>query len=74
MGEGKSPLVKAGGGAPPPPLAVDTLRRRTGLSLLLSGLMNAAEQLPATEHWRLIWHRIFEPYRLSQPVPLAPSG
>ena len=46
----------------------------TGLSLFLSGLMNAAEQLPATERWRRIWHRILEPYRLSQPVLLTPSG
>ena len=46
----------------------------TGLSLFLSGLMNAAEQLPATERWRRIWHRILEPYHLPKPVPLAPSG
>jgi len=46
----------------------------TGLSLFLSGLMNAAEQLPATERWRRIWHRILEPYHLPKPVPLTPSG
>ena len=46
----------------------------TGLSLFLSGLMNAAEQLPATERWQRIRHRILEPYHLPKPVPLAPSG
>jgi hypothetical protein len=44
------------------------------LSLFLSGLLNAAEQLKPEERWRRIWHRILEPYR--QPVAglLAPSG
>ena len=46
----------------------------TGLSVFLSGLLNAAEQLKPEERWKRIWHRILEPFR--QPVAgwLAPSG
>ena len=34
----------------------------TQLSLFLSGLTNAAEQLKPGEGWRRIWRRILEPY------------
>jgi hypothetical protein len=44
------------------------------LSLFLSGLINAAEQLKPEERWRRIWHRILEPYRLPAAAWLAPSG
>jgi len=33
------------------------------LSLFLSGLMNAAEQLKPNERWKQIWQRILEPFR-----------
>jgi hypothetical protein len=38
----------------------------TNLSLSLSGLMNAAEQLTSSERRQRIWHRILEP--LLRPV------
>jgi hypothetical protein len=44
------------------------------LSLFLSGLINAAEQLQSEERWRRIWRRILEPYRLPAAACLAPSG
>lgn len=44
------------------------------LSLFLSGLTNAAEQLKSEERWRRIWHRILEPYRLPAAALLAASG
>ena len=44
------------------------------LSLFLSGLSNAAEQLQPEERWRRIWRRILEPYRRPTAAWLAPSG
>jgi hypothetical protein len=44
------------------------------VSLFLSGLINAAEQLKPEERWRRIWQRILEPYRLPEAAWLAPSG
>jgi len=46
----------------------------SGLSLFLSGLINAAEQLPPEERWRRIWHRILAPYRPPAAAWLAPNG
>ena len=42
----------------------------TQLSLFLSGLKNAAEQLDAPACWRRIWQRILEPF--FQPVAALP--
>ena len=44
------------------------------LSLFLSGLINAAEQLKSEERWRRIWQRILEHYRQPAAAWLAPSG
>jgi hypothetical protein len=46
----------------------------TNLSLFLSGLHNAAEQLDSSERWRRIWWRILEPYRQPPTGLLSPSG
>ena len=44
------------------------------ISLFLSGLNNAAEQLEAKERWSRIWQRILEPYLASAPPEPALSG
>jgi len=44
------------------------------LSLFLSGLMNAAEQLPPAERWQRIWQRILAPFHPPVAGWLAPSG
>ena len=44
------------------------------MSLFLSGLNNAAEQLDAPARWRRIWRRILEPYWQPATAKLAPSG
>ena len=44
------------------------------LSLFLSGLTNAAEQLKSEERWRRIWHRILEPFRQQTSALLGGSG
>ncbi|MBM3833837.1 MAG: hypothetical protein FJ403_11315 [Verrucomicrobia bacterium] len=46
----------------------------TGLSVFLSGLLNAAEQLKPEERWKRIWQRILEPFRQPAMGLLAPSG
>lgn len=46
----------------------------TNLSLFLSGLNNAAEQLEPAERWRRIWRRILEPHLRPPSVLLADSG
>jgi len=46
----------------------------TGLSLFLSGLNNAAEQLEPAERWRRIWRRILEPYLRSASPLLTDTG
>lgn len=46
----------------------------TNVSLFLSGLINAAEQLDGPERWRRIWSRILEPYRQPAVAALGPSG
>ncbi len=43
----------------------------TRLSLYLSGLNNAAEQLEPAERWCRIWRRILEPYLRSAPATLT---
>jgi len=44
------------------------------LSLFLSGLTNAEEQLKSEERWRRIWHRILEPFRQQATALLGGSG
>ena len=46
----------------------------TELSVFLSGLLNAAEQLKPHERWKRIWNRILEPFRQPAVALLAPSG
>jgi len=46
----------------------------SNLSLFLSGLMNAAEQLKPEERWKRIWERILAPFRQPPSGLLAPSG
>lgn len=46
----------------------------TKLSLFLSGLNNAAEQLDPAERWRRIWRRILEPYTPPPSALLRASG
>jgi len=46
----------------------------TQLSLFLSGLTNAAEQLKPQECWRRIWRRILEPYLPPATALLGGSG
>jgi hypothetical protein len=46
----------------------------TDLSMFLSGLMNAAEQLTSSERWKRIWHRILEPLLRPAAALPAPSG
>ena len=46
----------------------------TQLSLFLSGLTNAAEQLKPGEGWRRIWRRILEPYLQPATAMLGGSG
>jgi Transposase DDE domain group 1 len=46
----------------------------TDLSMFLSGLMNAAEQLTSFQRWQRIWHRILQPLlRPTAELP-APTG
>jgi hypothetical protein len=45
----------------------------TDLSVFLSGLMNAAEQLTSSERWQRIWHRILQPL-LGPAAALPPSS
>ncbi len=44
------------------------------LSLFLSGLINAAEQLKPEERWARIWRRILGPYLLPTAALPGPSG
>jgi hypothetical protein len=44
------------------------------LSLFLSGLMNAAEQLKPEERWKRIWERVLAPFRQPAAGLVAPSG
>lgn len=44
------------------------------ISLFLSGLKNAAEQLSPAECWERIWNRILEPYLRPQAAIRGPSG
>lgn len=46
----------------------------SGLSLFLSGLTNAAEQLTQAERWRRIWRRILAPFQVPAVAQLVPSG
>lgn len=46
----------------------------TKLSLFLSGLNNAAEQLESVERWRRIWRRILEPFLCPATALLGASG
>lgn len=46
---------------------------QTDLSLFLSGMFNAAEQLDATQRWQRIWHRIAAPFRDQQLPRLRPA-
>ena len=46
----------------------------SNLSLFLSGLGNAAEQLDLGERWRQIWRRILEPFLQPPSALLAGSG
>ena len=46
----------------------------TELSLFLSGLSNAAEQLTPAERWRRIWQRILTPYRRPAAAWRVESG
>jgi hypothetical protein len=45
----------------------------TGVSLFLSGLKNAAEQLSAQDCWQRIWDRILAPFLLPQGALPAPT-
>jgi len=54
--------------------ALEAQKILTGLSVFLSGLLNAAEQLSSQERWRRIWHRILEPFRQPAAALLSPSG
>jgi len=54
--------------------APEAQRILTGLSVFLSGLLNAAEQLKPEERWQRIWSRILEPFRQPTAGLLAPSG
>ena len=49
-------------------------RLLTDLSLFLSGLQNAAEQLTPAACWERIWARILEPWRRPMPALPGPSG
>ena len=46
-------------------------RLLSDLSLFLSGLFNAAEQLDAKARWRRIWQRIIAPFLARAPAPPA---
>lgn len=46
----------------------------TNLSMFLSGLNNAAEQLDPSRKWERIWDRILAPFRLAKGLLIAPSG
>ncbi len=46
----------------------------TGLSLFLSGLQNAAEQLSPADCWERIWARIWAPWRRPAAALPGPSG
>jgi len=48
--------------------------RLTNLSLFLSGLKNAAEQLSPAQCWERIWARILEPLLTPGPALPGPSG
>ncbi len=54
--------------------AAEVQKLLTGLSVFLSGLLNAAEQLKPEERWKRIWNRILEPFRQPVAALLAPSG
>jgi len=54
--------------------AAHVQRILTDLSLFLSGLMNAAEQLTSSERWQRIWHRILQPLLGPGAALSAPSG
>ena len=49
-------------------------RLLTDLSLFLSGLQNAAEQLSPAACWERIWTRILEPWRRPRATLPGPSG
>ena len=49
-------------------------RLLTDLSLFLSGLRNAAEQLTSQECWARIWERILTPFRVREPASRAWFG
>ncbi|MFM7213399.1 MAG: hypothetical protein ACKO3H_00805 [Verrucomicrobiota bacterium] len=46
----------------------------TGLSLFLSSLGNAAEQLGRLQRWERIWDRILSPWTRPRQLLPAPSG
>jgi hypothetical protein len=54
--------------------AAEVQKTLTRLSVFLSGLLNAAEQLKPEERWRRIWERILGPFRQPAVGFLAPSG
>jgi hypothetical protein len=49
-------------------------RLLTGVSLFLSGLWNAAEQLTAAQRWERIWSRILSPWLRPAGLLPGPSG
>lgn len=46
----------------------------TGVSLFLSGLLNTAEQLTASQRWERIWERILSPWLRPAGLIPGPSG
>ena len=46
----------------------------SGLSLFLSGLLNAAEQLDAAARWARIWDRVLRPWLRPRGLLPGPSG
>lgn len=49
-------------------------RLLTGVSLFLSGLLNTAEQLTASQRWERIWERILRPWLRPAGLLPGPSG
>jgi hypothetical protein len=49
-------------------------RLLTGVSLFLSGLLNTAEQLTASQRWERIWERILSPWLRPKGLLPGPSG